>query len=134
MSRPLDLHTATNAPDIRGMEKTKMKGWPLSPPAIHGKVARWVNLQDIESNMGVVHDELNLHVGDLSKHIKDAAYVKHSGLPVYVQMQSGIPVKIRGVVVAVDARMVDSAVARGVMRPDVAIIDPINKTWRITGQ
>jgi len=121
-------------PDIRGMEKTAMKGWPEIPPTIHGKAARWVTLAAIEENMGVVNDELNLLIGEPSKHVKDAAYVKHLGLPLYIQIQSGIPVRLRGIVVAVDSRLIDSAVNRGTMRPDVAIIDPLAKTWRITGQ
>lgn len=84
--------------------------------------------------MGVADDELSLHFGDSDDHVMEASYVKHGLTPTYIELRSGVPTMVHGAALSVAAQLVDSAVKRGTMRPDVAIIDPLAKTWRSTGQ
>lgn len=99
----------------------------------NGDQPHWVDSVGIERVVGVAWDELNVPVPGHAP-IIDSHWVKSSGADGYILFEDGSAVESRGSLVVWDAHQIDSAVRRGTMRPDVAIIDATTKTWRITGQ
>lgn len=112
------------------MEKTNSRG---IPPDINRKASQWVTLAMIEHHVGSATYYVDeIATSDNASKFQDDAWVRAGRC--YVQFKLGKPVSVNGNPVTWPIKSINSAIRRGTMRPDVAIIDPVNKTWRQAGQ
>ena len=100
---------------------------------MNGKATKWVMSQDIEQVVGIRDDEMNLFLNKKDR-FSSCEYVWDASRDGFVLMVDGMVATDRGNVVVIPRDIIESAVRRGTMRPDVAIIETKNKAWKITGQ
>ena len=97
------------------------------PPSIDGKAYRWTSLLEIESVMGMAYDELPLYPSK-SRHFMFFSYTRMKANAWFL-MHGNEVVFDRGKPI-----IWNDTILKSKMRPDVAIINPKNRTWFTCGQ
>lgn len=112
------------------MERTHSRG---VPPDINGKSSQWATVALIEHRVAMVTDDVDeiATAGNASR-FPDDSWVRAGKF--YCQCKQGKPILVNGLPIVWPLKSINSAIRRGTMRPDVAIIDPVSKTWRQAGQ